>query len=123
MLDYIEDKLDEIADYEAVFDSIAMGDSLLELKSYELAEEKYLEAKEKAAAIYFTEGKQQALDALDKLYAEWSVAIAEQEQQIAEQAAAEVTAADLVAQGDTSYSEGDYAGAVVFYQIDLERYT
>lgn len=123
MLDYIEDKLDEIADYEAVFDSIAMGDSLLELKSYELAEEKYLEAKEKAAAIYFTEGKQQALDALDKLYEEWSVAIAEQEQQIAEQAAAEVTAADLVAQGDTAYSEGDYAGAVVFYQIALERYT
>lgn len=123
MLDYIEDRLDEIADYEAVFDGIAMGDSLFELKSYELAEEKYLEAKEKAASIYFTEGKQQALDALDKLYEEWSVVIAEQEQQAAEQAAAEVTAADLVAQGDTAYSDGDYAGAVVFYQIALEKYT
>ena len=43
---------------------IAMGDRLSELGSYELAEEKYLEAKAKAAAIYFTEGRQQAFGVL-----------------------------------------------------------
>ncbi len=123
MLDYIEDRLDEITDYEQVFDNIAMGDSLLDLKSYDLAEEKYLEAKNKAAAIYFAEGKQQALDALDKLYEEWSVAIEEEEKEIEEQAAAEVTAADLVTQGDAAYSDGDYDGAMVFYLIALEKYT
>ena len=123
MLDYIESRLGDIANYEQVFDDIAMGDSLLALKSFELAEEKYLEAKKKAAAIYFTEGKQQALDALEKLYEEWSVVIAEQEAQAAELAADEVSAADLVKQGDSSYSEGDYDGAMVFYLIALEKYT
>ena len=123
MLDYIEGRLGDIANYEQVFDDITMGDSLLALKSFELAEEKYLEAKTKAAAIYFTEGKQQALDALEKLYEEWSVVIAEQEAQAAELAADEVSAADLVKQGDSSYSEGDYDGAMVFYLIALEKYT
>ena len=53
-----------------MFDSIAMGDRLLELGSYELAEEKYLQAKAKAAAVHFSDGRQQALDALDALYEE-----------------------------------------------------
>ena len=123
MLDYIDGRLGDIGNYEQVFDDITMGDSLLALKSFELAEEKYLEAKKKAAAIYFTEGKQQALDALEKLYEEWSVVIAEQEAQAAELAADEVSAADLVKQGDSSYSEGDYDGAMVFYLIALEKYT
>ena len=69
------------------------------------------------------EGKQQAMDALDQLYEEWSVAIEEQDKLIAEQAAAEIAAADLVTQGDTAYSEGDYDGAMVFYLIALEKYT
>ena len=123
ILDYIEERLAEAAGYEQIFDDIAMGDSLRVLGSYELAEEKYLEAKQQAAAIYFMEGKQQAMDALDQLYEEWSVAIEEQDKLIAEQAAAEIAAADLVTQGDTAYSEGDYDGAMVFYLIALEKYT
>lgn len=123
MLDYIEGRLGKVADYEEVFDNITMGDSLLEMQSFELAEEKYLEAKKKADAIYFTEGKQQALDALEKLYEEWSTVIAEKEEQAAELAADAVTAADLVKQGDAAYSEGDYDGAMVFYLIALEKYT
>lgn len=123
MLDYIESRLGEVADYEEIFDNITMGDSLLAMQSFELAEEKYLEAKKKADAIYFTEGKRQALDALEKLYGEWSTVIAEQEEQAAELAADALTAADLVKQGDTAYSEGDYDGAMVFYLIALEKYT
>lgn len=122
-IDYLENRLLQINEYEQVFDYIALGDSLLELESYELAEEKYLEAKKTAASIYFEEGKKQSLDALEKLYEEWSAAEEEQEQQSAEQAADEVTAADLVVQGDTAYSEGDYDGAMVFYLIALEKYT
>ncbi|MCM1425649.1 MAG: hypothetical protein NC118_03510 [Eubacterium sp.] len=123
MVDYIESRLDEITDYEQIFDNITMGDSLLALQNFELAEEKYLEAKKKAASIYFAEGKQQALDALDKLYAEWSVVIAEQDELAAELAADEVAAADLVKQGDAAYSESDYDGAMVFYLIALGKYT
>ena len=122
-MDYIEGRLLQIDRYEQVFDNITLGDRLLELGSYEMAEQKYLEAQKGAASIYFAEGKQQALDALDKLYEQWSAAIGEQEQQSAEQAAGEVAAAELVSQGDSAYSEGDYDGAMVFYLIALEKYT
>lgn len=122
-LSYIEKKLEQISQYEQVYDSIALGDSLLELESYELAEEKYLEAKKAAASIYFADGKQQALDALDALYEKWSAALEETEAQSMEQASAQVSAAELVTQGDEAYSEGDYDGAMVFYLIALEKYS
>lgn len=122
-LSYIEKKLEQISEYEQVYDSITLGDSLLELDSYELAEEKYLEAKKAAASIYFADGKQQALDALDALYEEWSAALEETEAESQEQAAAQVSAADIVKQGDEAYGEGDYDGAMVFYLIALEKYT
>lgn len=122
-LSYIENKLSQINEYEQIYDCISLGDSLLDLDNYELAEEKYLEAKKKATDIYFNEGRQQALDALDSLYEKWSSAREEMESQSAEQAAAEVSAADLVRQGDETYGQGDYDGAMVFYLIALEKYT
>lgn len=121
--EYIERKLQQIGEYEQVFDSISLGDNLFDLDHYELAEEKYLEAKKKAASIYFDDGRRQALDALDALYEEWSAAAEAEKEQDAEQAAAEVSAADLVRQGDETYGEGDYDGAMVFYLIALEKYT
>lgn len=120
---YIEDRLEQINEYEEVFDLIALGDKLLEFESYGPAEEKYMEAKQKAATIYYADGKQQALDALDKLYEEWSAAKEEEQEQNAKQAAAEVSAADLIRQGDEAYKDGDYDGAMVFYLIGLEKYT
>lgn len=122
-LAYIEKKLLQISEYEGVYDSISLGDSLLDKDNYELAEEKYLEAKKKAASIYFDEGKQQALDALEDLYEEWSLAKEEEDAQNAELAAAEVSAADLMKQGDETFAQGDYDGAMVFYLIALEKYT
>lgn len=121
--DYIENKLLQIEQYEQVFNNISLGDSLLAYGSYEMAEQRYLDAKKDASAIYFTEGKQQALDALEKLYAQWSAAKEEAEEQSAEQAADETAAAELVRQGDETYSSGDYDGAMVFYLIALEKYT
>ncbi len=122
-MDYIEKRLLQIGNYEQVFDSIEMGDRLLDCDNYELAEKKYLEAKSKAASIYFDEGKQQALDALDKLYGEWSAAKEEQEEKDAKQAADEVAAAELVKQGDETYAQNDYDGAMLYYLIALEKYT
>lgn len=122
-LSYIEKKLGQISEYEQVYDNLTLGDSLREYGSYELAEEKYLDAKKAAASIYFADGKQQALDALDALYEEWSAALEETEAQSKEQAAAQVSAADIVKQGDEAYSGGDYDGALVFYLIALEKYT
>lgn len=121
--EYIERKLQQIEEYEQVFDNISLGDNLFDLDHYQLAEEKYLEAKKKAASIHFDDGRRQALEALDALYEEWSAAAEAEKEQDAEQSAAEVSAADLVRQGDETYGEGDYDGALVFYLIALEKYT
>ena len=132
-LSHIEDRLGQIREYEQVFDSIELGDSLFEHDNYEQAEEKYLEAKSRAAAIYFNDGKQQALDALDKLYEEWSaVREAEEkekkeqekqsEEQAAKLAAEQAAAAELVRQGEEAFSQGDLDGANVFYLIAMEKY-
>lgn len=132
-LSYIDGKLQQIGEYEQVFDSMELGDILFEQDNYGQAEEKYLEAKAKAAAIYYSEGKQQALDALDRLYEEWSAVKEEEEQQkkereqeneeqAAELAADQAAAAELVRQGEEAFSEGDYDGANVFYLIAVEKY-
>lgn len=47
----------QIEHYEQVFNNISLGDSLLAHGSYEMAEQRYLEAKKDASAIYFAEGK------------------------------------------------------------------
>lgn len=121
-LAYIEKRLEQITAYEQVFDQISLGDRLLEYENYTLAEEKYLEAKDKASSIYFQEGKQQALDALDQLYEAWSEVQAKEEEANQEQAAEEVAAAQLVAQAKKAYQEQDYEGAMVFYLMAMEKY-
>ena len=121
-LSYIEKRLEQITTYEQVFDQISLGDRLLEYENYALAEEKYLEAKEKASSLYFQEGKQQALDALDQLYEAWSEVQAKEEEANQEKAAEEVAAAQLVAQAKKAYQEQDYEGAMVFYLMAMEKY-
>ena len=132
-LPYIEEKLLRINEYEQVYDFIELGDNLFAHDNYTQAEEKYMEAKTKAASIYFDEGKQQALDALEKLYEEWSAVKEEEEKQKKEQeklneeqaaklAAEQAAAAELVRQGEEAFSQGDYDGANVFYLIALEKY-
>lgn len=121
-LSYIEKRLEQITIYEQVFDQISLGDRLLEYENYTLAEEKYLEAKDKASSIYFQEGKQQALDALDQLYEAWSEVQAKEEEANQEKAAEEVAAAQMVAQAKKVYQEQDYEGAMVFYLMAMEKY-
>ena len=110
-----------------------LGDSLFDQDNYEQAEQKYLEAKAKAASIYYSDGKQQAMDALERLYEEWSAVKEEEaqqqkerelenEEQAAELAAEQAAAAELVRQGEEAFSEGDYDGANVFYLIAVEKY-
>lgn len=122
-VDYIEGRIDKLEAYQKVFDNISLGDRLKELGSFEMAEKKYLEAKQNASSIYFTEGKADAMNALDKLYQEWEQAQAEEKEVQAEKAASEVAAAEMTAKGDTAMAEGDYEGAMVFYLSALEKQT
>ena len=64
--DYIENKLENISVFLSVEDYINLGDSLLEQGDYDGAEEKYLLAKKAALSVHDAEGKQTAMDSLEK---------------------------------------------------------
>lgn len=122
-MEYLDQRMERVYLYREVYDNIALGDSLMGLAEYALAEQKYNLAKQAAAAIYFDSGKEQALAALETLYAEWAVAKEEEAAATSAAAADQVAAAELIAQGDAAYEAGDLAGAKVFYLIGLEKYT
>lgn len=119
---HIQSRLEQIERFRDVYDNIALGDKLLELNSFEMAEEKYIQAKKDAAFIYFDDGKKQALEALDKLYEKWEAAKEESEAAARKRVESEISAAEFVIQGDKAYEEGDFSGAKVFYLIAQERY-
>lgn len=119
---YIEKKLEKIAEYFSVTDYISLGDSLMEYQDYEQAEEKYLLAKKIATESHYTEGKEAAMAALEKLYKERSAAEEKQKQAADEQASKVTTAAELVANGDNACVDKDFVGAKVYYTMALTQY-
>ena len=119
---YIEKKLEKIAEYFSVTDYISLGDSLMEYQNYEQAEEKYLLAKKIATESYYTEGKEAAMTALEKLYKERAEAEEKQKQAAEEQAGKVTTAAELVANGDNACVDKDFVGAKVYYTMALTLY-
>jgi len=120
--DYMESKLDKIAEYLSVTDYIALGDSLLEKEEYEKAEEKYLLAKKLAADARYTEGSDKAMEALENLYTKWAEYKESQKQEADEQAGKEVSAAEMIANGDKACLEQDFVGADVYYTMALTKY-
>lgn len=120
--DYIEDRLDKIGELLSVEDYIALGDTLMEQQDYEAAEEKYLLAKKTATAVHDAEGKQSAMDALEKLYAEMAEAESQAKEEAESQAQEQVAAAEIEAAGDTACMEKDYVGAKVYYTTALAKY-
>ena len=120
--EYIDGRLEIITAYLSVFDYIQLGDTLAAQGDYERAEEKYLEAKNLATRVYFEAGRQDAMNSLDDLY------VSRNETEQGEVAAAqskasnEVSAASLVAEGDSAFAKGDYSTANVYYAMALEKY-
>lgn len=121
-LDYINDKLMRTAGYISVYDYIYLGDVLTEKQMYDAAEEKYLEARAQAARLYFDKGREAAVEALDKLYAEQEEQEAAKEEERQQQLAAEDSATNDVLQGDTAFVQGDYESARVHYASALQKY-
>lgn len=120
--DYMESKLERTAEYLSVMDYITLGDLLLEEEDYERAEEKYLLAKKMAMNCHYTEGKEDAMAALEALYVQWEEASEQQKQQAEEHAEQEVAAAGLIASGDAACLEQDFVGANVYYTMALTKY-
>lgn len=140
--DYIGSQLDRAKAYIEVYDLIALGERKEEYGNLEGAVAVYKEARKKAADIYYSEGKAEALEkqaaaeeALEKAAQEETerkqqqeeVAAAEQEKQKQEEAAAielenqqkandQQNAIDLENQGNMLFAQGKYESAITFYQ-------
>lgn len=141
---YIEKKLTQARDHMNFYDYMELGDALAALGQFEAALEQYRQAQNLASTLYFAEGKQQALDAIEKLYgqiaaeqaadkaaAEAAAAAAAEEaaEEEAEKAQEEQEKADetksaeeLIAQGDTYFAQGEYEQAKTYYSMAKERY-
>lgn len=119
---YIDQRLEDIVAYLSVYDYIQLGDTLREQGDYDRAEEKYLQAKQLATSVYFEEGRNETMAALEELYSSRQEAEEAMNQQAAETAAETVSAAQLAAEGDKAFAEGDYGSANVYYAMAIEKY-
>lgn len=120
--EYIDSQLEHITDYLSVFDYIALGDTLASKGDFERAEEKYLEAKSLATKTYYEDGRKEAIEALEKMYADKGKAEEADTQEAKAKASDETGAAGLVSQGDKAFAEGDYEAAKTYYAMALEKY-
>jgi len=129
----ISRRLEITEDYINFFSLMELGDSLVMLGNYEMALTIYNEARAQASSLFFSAGRQQALDAIadvherltraDEREAAAAGAVeAEREAAAAERAAAIAAAAELMAQGDREFAAGDYIAARAFFQMAREMY-
>ena len=121
-LDYIYERLKLTADYISVYDLLSLGDTLALNLQYDKAEEKYLEAKATAGAVYFDEGRTEAMEALKKLYEDQKAQKEEEDKDRKEKLAKEESGANSTAQGDAAFAQGDYESAKVFYLSAKQAY-
>lgn len=121
--EHIDDRLEDTRDYLAVSDALYLGDRQQQNGDYSGAEEKYIEAKNLASRIYFEDGKKQALDALNKLYEDQANQKEADTEEAKTKSETELTAADMLKQGDLAFADGDYESAKVYYTIAIEKYT
>lgn len=122
-LDYIQDRLEQTGQYITVYDLIALGDTLVTNLQHDKAEERYLAAQLLAAGIYFTEGRDRAIAALERLY-ESMKQDQENNAAAAQQASeAQSAAAGVLSEGDAAFAKGDYTSALAYYTTALQKYT
>lgn len=129
-LSYIEGQLTHTEGYIEVFDLIAQGERKEEYGNLDGAIALYKSAKERAAALYFTEGKKEALELQMAAEEELEKEQMEAEERLREQIEAEAVnraldneqrvndqqnAIDLENQGNELLAEGSYESAITFY--------
>lgn len=136
-LSYIEGQLDRTEGYIEVFDLIAQGEKKEEYGNLEGAIELYKEAKEKAAALYFMEGKREALErqmaAEEELEKEQMAAEKLLQEQIEAEAVSRALdneqktndrqgAIEMENQGNELVAQGNYESAITFYRAAQATY-
>lgn len=129
-LSYIEGQLTRTEGYIEVFDLIAQGERKEEYGNLDGAIALYKSAKERAAVLYFTEGKKEALELQMAAEEELEKEQMEAEERLREQIEAEAVnraldneqrandqqnAIDLENKGNELLAEGSYESAITFY--------
>lgn len=117
-LDYIDDRLEQTSQYMSVYELISLGDTLAQGQQYDKAEEQYLTAKALAAQLYFDTGRDDAMAALEQMYADQSEQQAQEDEKAQETAQAQTAAASVLAEGDAAFSKGDYCHSNPIYYTD-----
>ena len=130
-LTYVESQLTRTEGYIEVFDLIAQGERKEEYSNWSGAIACYKEAKEKASALYFMDGKKEALElqmaAEEKLEKEQMEAQQRLQEQIEAETASRAldneqrandqqNAIELENKGNELLAEGSYESAITFYQ-------
>lgn len=121
-LQYIEEQLQRVQQYISVYDSIYLGDQLVASLDFESAKQEYLYAKNMATQIYFDKGREDALKALEALYAMLKESNAAQQELQANKLVEENIAAEMLRNGESAFAEEDFNGALVFYEVAKEKY-
>jgi len=122
-MEYITTQREKAANYLNVHEYIYLGDSLVGIRDWDNAEEKYLAARNLASRIYYSEGRRMANDSLDALYQLKQEDIDEQREAAGGAAQGEVAAAEFVIQGDNALRDGDFTAASLYYKLAVDRYT
>ena len=120
---YIENKLQLTSNYMSVYDLITLGDNLVTNIQYEEAEKKYIEAKNLASKIYFDEGRQSAIKALENLYALQKDDAEKKQKETDDKMQKEASSSNFMAEGDKAFGAGDYETALVNYTSARQKYT
>ncbi len=136
-LSYVDGQLSRTEGYIEVFDLISQGEKKEEYGNLKGAIELYKKAKEKAAALYFKDGKKEALElqmaAEEALEKEQMEAEARLREQIETEAASreldnkqrandQQNAIELENKGNELLAEGSYESAITFYQAAQSIY-
>ena len=136
-LSYIESQLDRTIGYVRIFDLMAQGEHKEEYGNLEGAIALYKEAKEQSAALYYKEGKEEALrlqmaaeEALEQQKMEEEARLQEQiNEEVAslaveneQKASDQQSAADMENQGNALLADKMYEEAITFYQTAQSLY-
>lgn len=133
-------RLETVEEYINFFSLMELADGLVAIGSYESALFQFNQARIQASNLFFSSGRQQALDAIadvhermlraenareaaaDAANAEREAELEEERQAAAERAAIALAAAELIARGDEAFTDGDYIAARAFFQLAREMY-
>lgn len=136
-LAYIESQLDRTLGYVRIFDLMAQGEHKEEYGNLEGAIALYKEAKDQSAALYYKEGKEEALqlqmaaeEALEQQRMEEEARLQEQiNEEVAslaveneQKASDQQSAADMENQGNALLADKLYEEAITFYQTAQSLY-